>query len=72
MKVIVAQQTEQGMEIVGNEEGNGPLVFDNIEQATERLVSATGLPAEVLSVIFNFYELTEEELEELIERVGQN
>lgn len=69
MKIIVGQESEQGIEIVGNKEENTPLVFDTAEEAVDYMVQETNLPIPLVSAIFNFYEVTDEELAEMIATV---
>lgn len=68
MKIIVGQTNEQGVQIMANDEGNAPLVFEDMEDATSFVVEATKLPPELVAVLFQFYEITDEELQELVER----
>ena len=65
-KIIVAVQAEGGYEVVGDPETNLPLVFDDTEQATAFLVGKSGLPEQLIEQMFNFVEVTPEQLEEVM------
>ena len=66
MKIIVGVQKEQGVELVGNLEGTAPLTFENEQEALDFMVKESKMPEEFIKMLFQFYELTDEELADLI------